>query len=88
MYTMQVQLQSMYEAYYAADPSNRTPPIPTVNLRLSHPQQRESELCNGAEATDSERDAAKTALLNAVFGLEKALAIEHPVRYLFACLLS
>ena len=82
MHTMQVQLQSMYDSYYAADPSTRTPAIPTVNLHLSHAPQRESELCNGAEATDSERHAAKTALLNAVFELEKALAPEHPVRYM------
>ena len=80
MHTMQVQLQSMYEAYYAAGPSSRTPPIPTLKLHLSHPPQRESELCNGAEATDSERDAAKTSLLDAVHDLEKALAPEHPVR--------
>lgn len=88
MQTSQVQLQSMYELYYAADPSTHTPPIPTVNLRLTHPQERESELCNGAESTDNERDAAKTALLDAVFDLEKALAPEHPVRYLGGCLLS
>ena len=74
----------MYEAYYATNPSSRTPPIPTVNLHLSHSLQRESELCNGAAATDSERDAAKTALLDAVFDLEKALAPEHPARYLLA----
>ena len=78
----------MYEAYYAANPSSRTPPIPTVNLHLSHPPQRESELCNGAGATHSERDAAKKAVLDAVFKLEQALAPEHPVRYLLACLLS
>ena len=78
----------MYEAYYNANPSSRTPPIPTVNLHLKHPPQRESELCLGAEVTDSERDAAKTALLDAIFDLEKAIAPEHSVRHMLACLLS
>lgn len=77
---MQVQLQSMYESYYAAHPSTRTPPIPTANLHLSHPPQREAELCYWANTTEQERDAAKTALLDAVFELEKALVPEHPVR--------
>ena len=77
---MQVQLQSMYESYYAAHPSTRTPPIPTANVHLSHPPQREAELCYWADTTEQERDAAKTALLDAVFELEKALTPEHPVR--------
>lgn len=75
----------MYEAYYNADPSSRTPPIPTVNLHLSHSRQRESELCNGAGATESEQNAAKTALLDAIFDLEKAIAPESPVRYMLVC---
>ena len=77
---MQVQLQSMYESYYAADPSTHTPPIPTANFHLSHEQQREAQLCYWADTTEDERDAAKTALLNAVFELERALTPEHPVR--------
>lgn len=81
MHMMQVQLQSMYESYYAADPSTHTPPIPTVNLRLSHEPQRKKELCSQAtETTSGERGAAKAALLDAVFALEKALAPEHPIR--------
>lgn len=81
MHMMQVQLQSMYESYYAADPSSHTPPIPTVNLHLSHAPQRKSKLCSQAtETTSGEREAAKTALLDAVFALEKALAPEHPIR--------
>lgn len=80
MALMQVQLHSMYEAYFAADPSNRTPPIPTNNLVLSHSPERQPELCNLAEITVVEREAAKTALLDAILDLEHTIAPEHPVR--------
>lgn len=80
---MQVQLQSMYESFYAADPGTHTPAIPTVSLHVSHLSQRDSELCRHAtETTSGERDAAKTAVLDAVFALEEALAPEHPIRHM------
>ena len=70
----------MYESYFAADPSTHTPPIPTTRLLLSHPKERESELCYLAETTSSEREAAKTALIDAILNLEHGLAADHPVR--------
>ena len=77
---LQIQLQSMYESYFAADPSSHTPPIPTTRLLLSYPQERASELCYQVETTASERQAGKAALINAVMNLEHGLAPDHPIR--------
>lgn len=70
----------MYESHYEADPAHRTPPIPTMQLKLHHSAERERELCYRAESTADERAAVKQKLLQAVLELEHALLPEHPVR--------
>lgn len=77
---MQVKLQHMYQSHFEADPTHRTPPIPTAHLRLHHAHERVQELCYLAETTAPEREAVKTKLLHAVFELEHAVPAEHPVR--------
>lgn len=76
----QVMLQHMYESHYEADPAHRTPPIPTMQVKLRHSAERERELCYLAESTADERAAVKQKLLQAVLELEHALLPEHPVR--------
>ncbi len=77
---MQVQLQHMYEFHYQADPSNRTPPIPTTQLKMHNSPERDRQLCYLAEPTARERKEVKQKLLHAVLGLEHAVPLGHPVR--------
>jgi len=73
-------LQNMYESYYRAEPAQRTPPIPTTQLKTQQSAERERELCYLAATTVSEKDAVKQRLLKAVLDLEHLVAPEHPVR--------
>ena len=76
----QVILQNMYESYYRAEPAQRTPPIPTTQVKSQQSAERERELCYLAATTASEKDAVKQRLLKAVLELEQLVAPEHPVR--------
>ena len=76
----QVMLQNMYESYYGAEPAQRTPPIPTTQVRTQQSAERERELCYLAATTASEKEAVKQRLLKAVLELEHLVAPEHPVR--------
>ncbi|KAL0053162.1 hypothetical protein WJX82_001794 [Trebouxia sp. C0006] len=73
-------LQNMYESYYRAEPAQRTPPIPTTQVKSQQSAERERELCYLAATTASEKDAVKQRLLKAVLELEQLVAPEHPVR--------
>ena len=76
----QVKLQNMYESYYRAEPAQRTPPIPTTQVKTQQSGKRERELCYLAATTASEKEAVKQRLLKAVLELEHLVAPEHPVR--------
>ncbi|DBA88898.1 TPA: hypothetical protein ACH3X2_000140 [Trebouxia sp. C0005] len=75
-----VKLQNMYESYYRAEPAQRTPPIPTTQVKTQQSGKRERELCYLAATTASEKEAVKQRLLKAVLELEHLVAPEHPVR--------
>lgn len=76
----QVMLQNMYESYYQAEPAQRTPPIPTTQVKTQQSAERERELCYLAATTASEREAVKQCLLKAVLELEHLVRPGHPVR--------
>ncbi|DBA85767.1 TPA: hypothetical protein ACH3X1_005325 [Trebouxia sp. C0004] len=75
-----VMLQNMYESYYRAEPAQRTPPIPTTQVKTQQSAERERELCYLAAATVNEKTAVKQHLLKALLELEHLVAPEHPVR--------
>ncbi|KAK9814663.1 hypothetical protein WJX72_009445 [[Myrmecia] bisecta] len=80
-----VKLQRMYEEYYAADPVNRTPPIPTVEVAVPGSPAELLQLCYSEDYMSSAAhlDAIMQALYIAMQALEAGLPQDSALRKVF-----
>ena len=62
----------MYDEYYQADPVNRIPPIPTVELVVPGSPAEMQQLCYSEDyvSSNAHLDAIMEALYNAIQALE------------------
>ncbi|KAK9909018.1 hypothetical protein WJX75_006097 [Coccomyxa subellipsoidea] len=81
-------LQEAYEAYYAEDPGQRVPPIPTVKLTVPGSAKEHSLLCytdHKFTASESHIDAIMKAVYFGLVKLDSMIPLDSDIRAVQVC---